>query len=333
MTKILCLGESLARMSSFNGERLTNSTQLDLNYGGAEANVAVNLSLLKHHVEYATKIPENKLSENLMKVLHSYNVSSKNVLYGGPRLGTYFLEVGSGLRPSSVIYDRAYSSISLMKEIEWDIDQLFEGITLFHITGVTLGLSSSWNELGVYLIQEAKKRGIEISFDMNYRQKLWTQEEAKIVFEKVLPLVDYLSAGNLDAIHFMDVEEIENASWDYYTRNMAEKYPNLKYIYGTNRDNLTPNSFIINGYVLDVQNNEPYESKQYRLDTVVDRVGAGDSYASGILDGIINDSPIQETVEFGMAASVLKHTVKGDINQFSRREIESFMSNTQNILR
>jgi len=333
MTKILSMGESLARMSSFNGERLTNSTQLDLNYGGAEANVAVNLSLLNHKVEYATKIPENNLSENLMKVLHSYNVGTEHIIYGGPRLGTYFLEVGAGLRPSSVIYDRAYSSMSLMEDIEWNFEKLFEDVTLFHITGITLGLSSSWREFGFRLIEEAKNRGIEISFDMNFRQKLWSQSEAKVVYEKVLPLVDYLSAGNLDAIHFMDIKEIENATWDYYAKNMGEKYPNLKYIYGTNRDNLTPNSFIINGYILDVQNNDPYESKQYRLDTVVDRVGAGDSYAAGILDGIINDSPVQKTVDFAMAASVLKHTVKGDINQFSRREIESFMSNTQNILR
>lgn len=333
MANFLSLGESMARLSSFDGQRLSDSAQLDLTYGGAEGNVAANLSQLDHEVKYATKVPQNPLSSNLIAHMKSYGVDCSNILIGGDRLGTYFLEVGAGVRPSSIVYDRAYSAISMMTELEWDLDELFDGVEYFHITGITLGISPEWHKLGVELMKEAKSRGIKVSFDMNYRQKLWDHDEAKRTFEELLPYVDYLNAGKLDAIHFIGVPEDENEGWEYYTKAMAKEYPNIEYIYGTNRENITSNSFNINGYLYDTKNDQSYESKEYRLDIVIDRVGAGDSYAAGILDGIMNNHLMEQTVEFGMASSVLKHTIQGDVNRFSREEIESFMSNNQNIIR
>lgn len=336
MGKVLALGESLIRLSSLKGYRLQNATQLLLHYGGAEANVATNLAMLDHDVKYATKLPnDHGLTNNIVLQLKGFGVDCEHIIYGDGRLGSYFLEVGSGLRATNVVYDRKYSSISLMEEIEWELDALFEDVSLFHITGVTLGLSERWHQLGVDLIKEANKRGITVSFDMNFRSKLWTSAEAKAAFEQVLPFVDYLSAGKLDAIHFMDVAAVEDSkdSWKYYMNAIGEKYPNVKYIYGTNREHITPNSYVMSGYVWDVENVAPFESKEYRITDVIDRIGAGDSYAGAILHGFINNDDLQKTVEFGMAAAALKHTVNGDVNLFTQSEIESFMVNTSNVVR
>lgn len=333
MSTVLSLGEAMIRLSSFNGERLKNSTQLNLTYGGAEYNVAINLSQLNHQVRFASKVPDNQLSNNLINLLHSFQVNTDFLLIGGERLGSYYLEAGSGLRPSNVIYDRKFTSIAMMKDIEWDLDQLFDRVDLLHITGITLGLSEAWHRLGVEIIQEASRRGIKISFDMNFRQKLWSQAQARAVYKKVLPYVDYLNAGVLDAIHFMEVPEKEGVDFKYYIKEISKAYPNLTYIYGTNRENITPNSFRLSGFIYEVDDQQFHHSKEYRLDIVVDRVGAGDAYASGILDGFLSNYPLADTVEFGMAASVLKHTIYGDVNQFSREEVESFMSNSQNIVR
>lgn len=334
MKKILTLGESMARLSTQAGYRLSDSTQLKLHYGGAEANVAINMSLLDHKVKYATKLPtDNGLSRNLVSQLQGHGVDCSNVIYGEGRLGSYYLEVGSGLRASNVIYDRKYSALSLMEENVWDLDELFEGVSIFHITGVTLALSESWHEIGVELIEEAKKRDIAVSFDMNFRQKMWSYETATATYEKVLPHVDYLSAGKLDAIHFMGISEDEEADWSYYLKGISEKYPNIQYLFGTIRDAITPNSYEMYGYIWDANKETGAISQKYKNYTVIDRVGSGDSYTAAVLDGIIHEKSLEKIAEFGIAASALKHTVYGDINPFSREEIEGFMVNTSDVIR
>lgn len=334
MGQILTLGESLLRLSTSKRDTLSTSDQLNIHYGGAEANLAVNLSNLGHRVKYATKLPaDNSLSERLVRDLQSYQVDCSQILYGPGRLGSYFLEMGTGLRAGKVIYDRKYSTISMMEKNEWDLDELFEGVSLFHITGITLALSNVWHSLGKQLIKEAISRDIKISFDMNYRQKMWSHDAAKKIYAEVLPNVDYLSAGKLDALHFMDIEEQDNVDWKYYVSKIAEKYPNLDYIYGTNRESLTPNSFDMTGYIWDVQNMEGVLSRKYANHQVIDRVGTGDSYAAAILDGIIYKKDLDEVVNFAIAASALKHTVLGDVNPFSRTEIESFMSSSSDVVR
>lgn len=334
MNKILTLGESMARLSSQPGSRLSDSSQLHLHYGGAEANVAVNMSLLDHDVKYATKLPsDNILTDRLIAQLKGYGVNCDHVLYGKGRLGSYYLEVGTGLRASNVIYDREYSTLALMEENEWDLDKLFEDVSVFHITGITLALSKSWHDIGVELIQEAKKRGIAVSFDMNYRQKMWDYETATATYEKILPHVDYLSAGWRDAVCFMGVEQVEGADWDYYLQEICKVHPNIQYIFGTIRDAITPNSYEMKGYIWDCRAGKGAISQQYNNYTVIDRVGTGDSYTAAVLDGIVHNKRLEDIVEFAIAASALKHTVYGDINPFTREEIEHFMKNTSDVIR
>lgn len=334
MKTLLAIGESLARFSSQEGKRLLNATNLKLHYGGAEANVAMNLARLGHPVKYATKLPINSgLADNCLMQLRGSSVDVSNVIYGPGRLGSYFLEVGVGLRPTNIIYDRKYSTISLMETLEWDLDKLFEDVDIFHITGVTLALSEKWHQLGVDLVKAAKERNIKISFDMNYRQTMWNYSEAKPTYQKILPLVDYLSASYRDAIAFMDIDAVSDPVPGYYVRQMVEKYPNIQAIYGTKRHQYTPNAYQMCGFIYVSREDKFFLSKEYDMHQIVDRVGSGDSFASGIIDGILLDKNPQDSVEFAMASSALKHTVYGDINPFSREEIESFIKNKENVNR
>lgn len=334
MSKVLTLGESLARLSSNSGERISESTQLNLHFGGAEANVASNLAILGHEVKYATKLPEdNALMEGLVSTLRGFGADCHDILYGEGRLGSYYLEVGTGLRPSNVIYDRKYSSISLMEKNEWDLDHLFEDVSVFFISGITLALSDSWNKIGVQLIKEAKKRNVKIGFDMNYRQKMWSYETAIPVYESVLPYIDYLSASELDAIHFMGIPEINDADREYYIKEISKKYPNIQYIFGTERNAITPNSYNMTGYIWGSNEQRLVTSKEYKNHNVVDRVGSGDAFTASIFDGIIHEKNMEEIADFAIAASALKHTVYGDVNPFTRKEIKNFMGNTSNVIR
>lgn len=350
MSKVLTLGESLFRLSSQNGNRLSDATLLYLHYGGAEANVAINLSILGHDVAYATKLPENyDLNNNILQSLRRYCVDESQVIFGEGRLGSYYLEKGSGPRATNVIYDRKYSAISMMDYLEWDLDELFADVSLFHITGITLALSKNWNQLGLELIKEAASRGIRVSFDMNFRQKLWSVADARVIYNELLPYVSILSATERDAITFMDIpvrdtnanEKNEpllyadyERNWEYYSRKITEKYPNIQYVYGTNRHLLSPNSYDMFGYLYSSEARRGVQSSIYAIHSVIDRVGTGDSYASGILDGLLRNESLEDTVEFAMAACSLKHTIHGDINAFSRQEITDFMeSKGQNISR
>lgn len=328
MNKVLTIGESLLRFSTQTDKRIRQSDYFRIAFGGAESNVALNLAQLGHSVSYATKLPQNELSESIFQLMRQYGVDTSNILLQeSGRIGTYYVEVGTDLRASSVIYDRKYSTIAMMDKPEWDVERLFEGVTHVHCTGITLGLSPFWQTYLVELLKEAKKRQITISFDMNYRKGLWTQKEAKAAFEKVLPLVDILSANRLDAYHFMEIDTEKYHEPEQFLQQIASKYPNVQIIFGTNRVAHTPNHYDLTGFYYDVSSEKLHYSKSYEIRYVQDRIGAGDAYAAGILDGILKQKSPEETVNFAIAASVLKHTVFGDVNQFTSEQIEQFYSN------
>lgn len=333
MGSILTIGESLLRLSTQVGRRLNDSKEFIADIGGAESNVAINLAQLEHQVKYATKVPNNPLGKKVFHRMVTYGIDCSEILYGDGRLGIYYFEPGSGIRAGSVEYDRAYSSIAMMQEIEWDYDSLFEKIELLHITGTTLALSEFWHIAGVELIKEAKRRNIRVSFDMNYRSKLWDYQTAKNVYQQVLPYVDYLSASYLDMIHFMDIPLNDMTELEKGLTQVKEHYPNIQKIYGTKRELLSANSYRLLGYVYDADLHQYVESKQYVIDQVIDRIGAGDSYAAGVLDGIVLGKNNQEMVDFAIAMSALKHTLLGDVNLCTRFEIEQVMNQTINIYR
>lgn len=324
---ILCVGETLARLSTQTGLHFYDTTQLQLHYGGAEANVAVNMSSLKHQAVYFTKVPDNQLAHAAIKHVQKYGVDASPVIYGGNRLGTYYVEPGVGGRSTTVIYDRANSSISEMKMDEINIDQLLEDKYLLHITGITAALSEDARKMTFELIKEAKKRGIKVNFDMNYRAKLWSVEEAGTFLKSVLPYIDYLSAGKLDAINFLGIKEIEQNRSDelsYYYNEIHELYPNIEIMYSTLRNVISATHNTLQGTFW--KNGKTYYSKIHDMDFIIDRIGGGDAFASGILHGILEEEEPEYIIEFATAFSALKHTISGDAAPFTIQETERIMS-------
>ena len=328
MGKVVTLGEIMLRLSTENGTRIHQTNDFQAHYGGGEANVAISLANYGHEVSFASKVPNNSLGIAAKKHLNYYNVSTDALLFGGRRLGTYYLETGIGERASNIIYDRVGSSLAEVSEIEWDVETLFKNVDIFHITGITPALSDIWRQLTLRLIKQAKKAGAKISFDVNYRSKLWSQEEASEVVKQILPLVDYCAIGKMDAIYLLGIPMYSKEQNDeevvYYYQAIQELFPEIELLYSTERTVFSASSNHLKGRIW--KNGEYVESKCHNIDPIVDRVGAGDAFAGGILHGILKGWPLGKIISFATAASALKHTVKGDCNQFSEIEVLDFLS-------
>lgn len=325
MSKILALGEVLLRLSTHVGDLLNNSHQLAVNYGGSEANVASILSNFGHSVTYASKLPDSPLGTAVIRNLHANHVDTSFLLTGGERLGIYFLEQGNSLRFSNVVYDRKNSSICQMDLSEWDMDQIFDDVSLFHISGVTFALSEKWHVQGRFLVEEAHRRGIPVSFDVNYRQAMWSLEEAKASIRPILPLITYCCANSLDARYFFNAdaslarpEQMEACYWQ-----ITEKYPNIKALYATNRQVFSTSNNELQGILW--KDGQFVTSKHYQLLPIVDRIGGGDAFVAGILHGIMSQMSAEQTVRFGTAVSLLKHTVNGDWISLSAQDVQEWL--------
>ncbi|MEH7117146.1 sugar kinase [Neobacillus vireti] len=330
MRKVVTLGEIMMRLSTPTGERLSQTKQLSIHYGGAEANVAVSLAHFGYDSYFVSKIPSNPLGKAVEMHLNSQGVHSNFLLKSGERLGTYYLETGIGERSPQVVYDRKYSSFSSLKVKELNLDEILQGTSLFHVSGITLALSSELRELVLLAFKKAKDLGVVTSFDFNYRAKLWGQQEAAEAFKPLLPFIDICSCGELDAVYFLGIEQADQAlpqedRLSYYYHFISEKYPNIKYLTSTFRKVISSsnNKLIGNLFVDGVL----YQSKVHDIEPIVDRVGGGDAFAAGILYGILEGFQPQEIISFATAASALKHTVHGDCNVFSVDEILQFTKN------
>ncbi|MBM7541585.1 sugar kinase [Amphibacillus cookii] len=336
MTKIVVFGEILARFSTKQGERLAQAKQLQLNYGGAEANVAISLAQFGHEALFVSKLPDHALGKGVTHYLKSLNVSTAAIQYGGERLGTYYLEVGAGNRGSQVVYDRKFSSFSSLTTEELDHDAIFENAYLLHVTGITPALSSDMVKVVEHLFSEAKSRGVRISFDFNYRAKLWSQKQAGTVFKRLLPYIDICSCGELDLIYLLDYPKLadelshEEKLRQYY-RQLKNDYPNLKWCMSTQRENISASQNRLTGYLY--ADDTLYQSEVYHIDHIIDRVGGGDAFVAGILHGLINKWKFDTIVSFATAASVLKHTVYGDANLVTEAEVINMLSHGHQISR
>ncbi|MEI5990089.1 hypothetical protein A5881_001582 [Enterococcus termitis] len=324
MAKILCLGEIMMRLSTDPGIRLNHTKQLDVYYGGGEANVAISLANYGHQVQFASKVSDNGFGQAAEKHLNSYGVSTDYLFKEQGRLGAYYVEQGIGQKATSVVYDRQGSVFAMMHELDWNSSKLFEGIDIFHISGITPALSKQWQEFTIKLVKAAKSNGCKISFDCNYRQNLWSQKVAGDFLLEVLKYVDYCSAGKLDAIHLLGIQE-KSADTDitYYYQQMSTMFPKIEAFYSTNRRIHSTSCNELQGTFW--FNETCYTSKNYTIDPIVDRIGGGDAYSGGLLHGLLMQNSPQEIVEFATAASVLKHMIKGDCNQYSESEVLKFL--------
>lgn len=324
MAEVLTLGEIMLRLST-KENRLACTDELLAHYGGGEANVAISLANFGHQAYFASKVPDNALGLAVKRHLNRFGVHTDFLLFGGQRLGIYFLEQGVGIKAANVIYDRAFSSFSQMAANEWERMDLFAGIDLFHLSGITPALSPAWLELLIKLMQEAKSRGVKISFDINFRGKLWSQAQAAEALKQILPYVDYLSAGRLDAKYLLGIKHAELLPLEQCYQEMQRLYPNIQVIYSTNRTILSAKHNQLQGTLY--YQNAYYESKVIDIPEIVDRVGGGDAYSAGILHGLLSECEPQVIVDFATAASALKHMVYGDCNQFTLEEVQAYLKN------
>lgn len=328
MGKIVTLGEIMLRLSTQPGERIGQNKQFQAHFGGGEANVAISLANFGHEVSFASKVPDSSLGASVKKHLQRYGVKTNQLLVGGARLGTYYMESGIGKRGTSVIYDRSGSSFAEMTTLEWSIEKLFEKADIFHISGIVPALSNHWKTLTLTLIQEAKKAGCKVSFDMNYRSKLWTQKEAGEAFNQLLPYVDICSAGEMDALYLLNIPPAlatKKNQLNYYYQEMHHRYPNITIFYSTKREVQSASANQLTGTLW--MNEMYYESQCHEINPIVDRVGGGDAFSGGILHSLLSNWTPQETVDFATAAAALKHTIHGDCNQFNQEEVQAFLTN------
>ena len=330
--KFLTFGEIMLRLKAPGMERLLTNHYLEASFGGGEANVAVSLANYGLDVGYLTVLPKNPITEACIRELRGFGVDTGRILYGDGRFGIYYVEGGANQLPSRVVYDRPYSSIALAKPGDIDWDKAFEGVEWFHITGITPAISRSAMLLSVESVKEAKKRGITVSCDLNYRKNLWKYgEKACDVMGEIAKYVDIAIANEEDVQKSLgisadvDVEsgQLDRSKYKILGDKVLEKYPDMKMIAITLRESKSAD---INGWAACLNDRESfYISKHYMISDIVDRVGGGDSFAGGLIYGLNTYSDTQKALEFAVAASCLKHSIPGDFNRVSVADVEKLM--------
>lgn len=331
MAKVITMGEIMLRLSTPSHERFIQADNFDVNYGGGEANVAVSLAGFGHDAQFVTAVPDNEIGECALAALRKYQVGTKYVAKEGERLGIYFLESGSSVRPSKVIYDRTHSSISTVRPEAFDFDQIFEGVDWFHFTGITPAISDSAAELTEAALKKAKEHGVKVSVDLNFRKKLWTSEKAQQVMTRLMKYVDVCIGNEEDANLVLGFKpegsdvtsgNLKLSGYQSIFEQMTQKF-GFEYCVSSLRVSRSASDNGWSACIYSGKTGEFYHSREYSITPIVDRVGGGDSFAAGVICGLLDGKDFKEALEFGVAASALKHTIPGDINLVSRKEVET----------
>jgi 2-dehydro-3-deoxygluconokinase len=328
--KIVTLGEIMMRLSTPGHLRFVQSDRFDVTYGGGEANVAVALTNYGLQGTFVTKTPDNALGQAAINHLRRYGVDTRHIVRGGKRLGIYFLETGASMRASQVIYDRADAAITDAEPDEFDFDKIFDGAVWFHTTGITPALSDKAAVLTEAALKAARSKGITTSIDLNYRKKLWSKEKARKVMTALCEYVDVCIGNEEDAETTLGFKSsgtditkgtLNLEGYQEVFKQMKDKF-GFKYIASTLRESYSASD---NGWsALVYDGNEFYHSRKYEV-RIVDRVGSGDSFASGFIYGLVTGLNMQDAAEFGVAASALKHTIPGDLNHATLAEVQVLM--------
>ena len=338
MTRVITLGEIMLRLKSPQAERLFQSPLLEATFGRGEANVAVSLALFGLEAAFVTVLPGNAVGDAAIAELRRHGVDTSRVVRSGKRLGIYFLEAGTNQRPSVVIYDRDNSGMAQAGPATFDWESAFEGAAWFHVSGITPALSQSTADLSLQAVREAKARGITVSCDYNYRGKLWNYgKKAPDVMRELVRHVDVgianeedcqlslgITAGNDPGEQQLTRRELNVARYEQLCRNVFAAFPNLKYQAITLRKS---HSASHNGWSACLSDGRQFlVSTKYDLTHIVDRVGAGDSFAAGLIYGLATGMGEDEALNFAVAASALKHTIPGDLNLVTRGEVRRLLA-------
>lgn len=335
--KVLSFGELLLRLAAPGYTKLLQKDLFEATFCGGEANVAVSLAIFGIDSKFLTKLPDNDIGYAAVNSLRCFGVDTSDISFGDGRMGIYYLEKGASQRPSKVIYDRAYSAISLAESNEFDWDALFDGIDWFHFTGITPALSNSLAEICLNACKIAKQKGIRVSCDLNYRKKLWSSEKAQNVMTKIMKYVDVCIANEEDAEKVLgiktennDVEcgELNKKGYEAVAKKICSTY-GCGITAFTFRESYSASTNGWSAMLYDSKKEKAYYSRRYDIQ-IVDRVGGGDSFTAGIIYSLVSGKKNQESIEFAAAASCLKHTIEGDFNRTSVADVENLINNGGN---
>jgi len=330
--KILSFGEIMVRLKSPGHERLGQSALLEMTFGGGEANVAVSLAGFGHHAVYVTALPANEIADACLAELRRFGVDVSEIRRDKGRMGVYYVETGSNQRPSKVIYDRDNSSIARSGPGDFDWPRLLAGADWFHVTGITPAISASCAGAALEAVQEAKRLGVPVSIDLNYRAKLWNWgKKAHEVMPELVKLADVLVGNEEDCQKTLGIEaasdvasgELDEAAYADLTERVLAAYPNLRLVAITLRESISADHNNWSACLRDSQGF--YRSCRYEIRNIVDRVGGGDSFCAGLIHGLVSGQDNRQSLEFATAASCLKHTIPGDFNRVSASEFEKLL--------
>ena len=326
--KVVCFGEIMMRLNPEGYLRFTQAARFEASYAGGEANVAVSLANYGMDASYVTKLPDNDLGRSARNALRQFGVDTRDIVWGGPRLGIYFVEKGASQRASKVIYDRAGSSIALAKRTDFDWDRILDGASWFHFTGITPALGGENPEICLDALKACKAKGITVSCDLNYRGKLWTREQAGETMAKLVPFVDTCIANEADAADVfgiraagtdVDSGKLNKDGYVSVARQLQERF-GCKRVAITLRTSLSATRNLWAGMLWDGK--EACFSPEYDI-TIVDRVGGGDSFGGGLIYALANGYGTQDAINFAVAASCLKHSIEHDFNMMSVAEVKA----------
>lgn len=336
MAKIVTLGEIMLRLSPQGNDRFIQAESFRIIPGGGEANVAVSLANYGHDSCYVTKLPEHEIGQIAVNALRKYGVNTEFITRGGDRIGLYYAETGASMRPSKVIYDRARSAIAEAGPSDFDFDAIMEGADWFHWSGITPAVSDKAAELTRLACEAAGRHGVTVSVDLNFRKKLWTSEKAVSVMRPLMKYVDVCIGNEEDAEMCLgfkpdaDVEggNTEATGYEGIFKQMMQEF-GFKYVVSTLRESYSAS---FNGWKALIYDGKSfYQSRRYEISPVIDRVGGGDSFAGGLIHGMLKYNWDQEAaLEFAVAASALKHTVNGDFNLVSEAEVLNLVGGNVN---
>ncbi len=332
--KVVTFGEIMLRLATPGFLRLSQSDQLTATFGGGEANVAVSLANFGIPVDFVTRLPENDIGRACMMELRKYGVGTEKIIWGGDRLGIYFLETGAVSRSSKVIYDRSHSAVSEIQKGMIDWNEVFRGAGWFHWTGITPAVSQGAADVCLEAIKKANELGITVSCDLNYRKKLWNYgKTAGEIMPDLVAGTDIILGNEEDAEMVLGIKpegvdvtggKVTGEAYESVSRQIMERFPRCKKVITTLRGSVNANHNSWSGVLWD--GNKLYEAPTYQITHIVDRVGGGDSFMGGLIYGLLtykNDD--QKALNFAVAASCLKHTIYGDFNQVTVDEVEKLM--------
>lgn len=328
--KVVTLGEIMLRLSTPGFTRFEQTNTFDIVYGGGEANVAVSCANYGLDASFVSKLPDNAIGQAAINSLRALSVDTKHVARGGDRVGIYYLETGASMRPSKVVYDRANSAIAEATVSDFDFDEIFKDADWFHFSGITPALGDEAAKLTEEALKAAKRHGVTVSVDLNYRKMLWTEEKAQKVMTNLMQYVDVCIGNEEDAEKTLGFKpgntdvtagELEIGGYKDICKQMKDEF-GFKYVASSLRESYSASD---NGWsALIYDGNEFHRSKIYDV-RIVDRVGGGDSFAAGLIYGLLTGKDYKDALEFGVAASALKHTINGDFNRVTIAEVENLV--------